>query len=199
MTFGELKQNKSYTIKSEEFGTIKLSRKRQSSGRKGLSDLRWVPYSIDWTEARNIPESELWIKEYNEVVFEPHQINEEIRKAAEPNVFFGGVNEYGVARPNIDGKTGNIHPALQTYGDLDFNSVEIAQLVLVIKDGPKCNKLPEDVPHYDYYENPEKKTGKCLVPKACYYPLIDENDEETVKDDFGYQFLKKIWEEILKN
>ena len=186
MTFGELKENKCYTIKSEEFGTIKLNKKRQSNGKNKLSDLKWVAYRIDWTEAKNVPKP--W-QDFNEVIFSPYQITEDVRECAEHKVFFEHISEKeDDERPHIDGNTGNIHPKRQTYDNL--NSVPIEQLVLCKGSGPKCKKPADsEEPFYTYG-----------VPKAAYYPIINEQDSEIeeIKKSFGYQFLKKIWEEIHK-
>lgn len=201
MTFGELKENKCYTIKSEEFGTIelnicKLNKGEYSSGINNLTDLKWVAYRIDWTKSQNVPEQ--W-RMYNEIIFSPYRIDEKGRQEASQRIVLKRVTMIEDRKHyHIDGNSGNIHPPFQSA--YDFNSAPIQQLVLVIGLGPKCNKLPEDEPHYDYYKNPEKKTGKCRVPKAAYYPIINEQDSEIeeIKKSFGYQFLKKIWEEIHK-
>ncbi|MGN0649289.1 MAG: hypothetical protein ACI4KM_02550 [Oscillospiraceae bacterium] len=204
MTFGELKENKSYTITSEMFGTIELNicqfKGEYSSGINNLTDLKWISYSIDWTKSQNIPEH--WRK-YNKVIFSPYRIGEKGRQEASQRIVLERVSMIKDREHyHIDGKSGNIHPPFQE--SYEFNSAEIKQLVLCKPntscDGPRNDELFGITPCELYSWETEKKkiTRTIYIPKACYYPLIDENDEENVKGEFGYQFLKKIWEEIHK-
>lgn len=207
MTFGELKENKCYTIKSEEFGTIelnicKLSKGEYSSGINNLTDLKWVAYRIDWTKSQNVPEQ--W-RMYNEIIFSPYRIEEKGRQEASQRIVLKRVSMIEDREHyHIDGNSGNIHPPFQSA--YDFNSAEIKQLVLCKPNpscsGPRCDELFGSTPCEPYsWETEKKKIKKAIyVPKAAYYPIINEQDSEIeeIKKSFGYQFLKKIWEEIHK-
>lgn len=188
MYFTELK-------KSYEFEEFTLTKgKRISSGKNNLINLKWITYTITWKENDVIPE--MW-KQYDRILFTAYKIDVDIQLDASKRVLKTDVST--AKCPNVDLNSGNIHPDISE--DKITSKPMVMQLVLVSSKnspvGPALIDIPPEIQHREitdklYYNY------SVFVPKACYYPLIDENDAETVKDDFGYQFLKKIWEEIHK-
>lgn len=188
MYFTELK-------KSYEFEEFTLTKgKRISSGKNNLINLKWITYTITWKENDVIPE--MW-KQYDRILFTAYKIDADIQVYASKCILKTAVST--AKCPNVDLNSGNIHPDISE--DKITSKPMVMQLVLVSSKnspvGPALIDIPAEIQHREitdklYYNY------SVFVPKACYYPLIDENDEENVKSEFGYQFLKKIWEEIHK-
>ena len=188
MYFTELK-------KSYEFEEFTLTKgKRMSWGQNNLRNLKWITYTITWKENDVIPE--MW-KQYDRVLFTAYKIGVDIQFEASKRVLKTGVST--AKCPNVDLNSGNIHPDISEHKIT--SKLMVMQLVLVSSKnssvGPALIYNPPEIQHQEITDK-RYYNYSVLVPKACYYPLIDENDEDIVKGEFGYQFLKKIWEEIHK-
>lgn len=181
--------------KSYDFEKFTLTKgKRISCGRNNLSGLKWVTYTITRKENDVIPE--MW-KQFDRILFTAYKINADVQFEASKRALRANVST--AKCPNVDLNSGNTHPDISE--DNKPSKSELMQLVLASSNntiiGPALIDIPQEIqnqeiPNDRYYIYP------VCVPKACYYPLINKNDEEAVKDEFGYLFLKKIWEEIHK-
>ncbi len=163
------------TIEIEGIPPIKLKTSgRLSFGRNTLSDIKWYSYLIEDPAQAGL--------DYDCVAVSFSQITIKILEEAQNNIFLSGVSKGKGA--NIDANSGNIHPDMDTVAS--NSSREIKQLVLCSGKGPLMPKFIETDEYYFY----------SAVHKACYYPPINNKDEEKFKNDFRQVFLKKIWEQL---
>lgn len=147
------------------------------------SDLFW------WRMPLNEP-----IEEYTHIHFMPYAITDE----------FDWTQSDNTIRPNIDKETGNIRPinllSWKEWCEAQEHDFKIRQLVLVNNKnhsyGPKSQ-----VDLYKYYllgEHNESRAKQPVIPKACFYPLINPKDEKEVKHNIKYQTLKEIANALIK-
>lgn len=172
----------------------KSGKTKHRRGIRGLSDIWWFQYRIEM-------QSKL-LGEMDRILIMPFLIDKEIQEEAMKEVINGGVAEEGVKRPHVDFKTGNIHPIITD--NLDYDNSEIKQILLVRGSyNPKTGQNDKhcfpmvvenliDEPCYEYTW--EKK--KIYVSKACYYPLIDNNDSKLLSECNKQKILKEIWGKI---
>ncbi len=168
------------------------SKSNHTRGRNNLKDLEWVVYKF--TDG-NADSSE---NGYTHILFMPYCIIENIRTNASKNLVCKQVST--AERPHIDAKTGNVHPEKLN----PENYTKIEQLILVRVYGENHggpNLKCDDYNEKDYYTyKAEDKNKTAYVHKACYYPLIDENDEnvKNLKNNWRYKLLEEIWEKLHK-
>ncbi len=210
MKFSRLLEQFSVKIESlEKVVTLQLEPSRPSkpwrSGIRNLSDLRWYQYRIldgsDWLNHR-----------FDRVLIMPYRIDSVIYDVAKEVVINGGVASYDAPRPHVDFGTGNIHPDKLPVRDMPEE--EIKQLILTngsfnVKTNqydshcfPKLDEKP-DASCYEYSANcsylqlkGSLPNRRIYVPKACYYPLIDKQDEKELENSYAYQLLKAVWETL---
>ncbi len=166
---------KELSIKIDNEHSLKLTRGyKLSSGRNNLRFIKWYTYKIENKEDFGL--------EYDNIAFSFTRITKDILISAAENIVKDGVSTAPL--PNIDASTGNIHPA-EKDTDTDPNG-KFCQLVLCMGSGPNTPYFTEIDDYYCY-------TG---VHKACYYPLIDKNDEEGFKCDIRQIILKAVWNKL---
>ena len=211
LIFSKLPQQFSVKIESlDRTVTLQLELGRPGkpwrSGIRNLSDLRWYQYRILGGKE--------WLKHsFDRVLVMPYVIDDLVFNEAKEVVINGGVAAYDAPRPHVDFGTGNIHPAKLSVKEMPDE--EIKQLILTSGNfNPKTNqydshcfpKLDEkpDAPYYEYCANcsylqtkAPLSPKKIYVPKACYYPLIDKEDEKELEDSYAYQLLKAVWEKLV--
>lgn len=152
---------------------------RKHSGIGDLADIFWYKYRIVNQERPPVA--------YDCVCMSPFRITKEIREAAKVNIVEHGVSRPGTCRPNIDYRSGNIHPDKEYVKGKD----RVAQLVLCRGLGPNT---PKDVGTDMYlYKNRPRQLG-ARIHKACYFPLIE--DDPQIQSDWRFIFLSKVWEQI---
>lgn len=156
------------------YGRATLTRSRRlCHGRNDLSDIKWYTYTIT---IENHAELDL---AYDCIAVSFAKITEEILKEAAAHICMTGVST--AEQPNIDARTGNIHPKADKEPDR-----EVQQLVLCNQSGPLCAHFLETDDCYCY----------TAVHKACYYPLINPKDKEYVGNDARYRLLEAVWEAL---
>ena len=155
--------------------------KKIHRGRNNLSDIIWYKYKIVNKEKDIF---------YDSVCLCFFKITEEVRIEAAKRIISKGVSKEETERPHIDYKTGNIHPN-KKYVE-EQNNGKIKQLVLCNGLGPGALKKQINDNFYVYKNTPRQFGIK--IHKACYYPLIDDN--QNLKNDWRYKFLENIWKNI---
>lgn len=171
----DILQSKKYTVKlGDKDIVLKKSRGRNPLNGKGnLEDIEWFTYDI-------VGDIGLFDK-YNKVAFMKLRITADMLRS----FILANKDVTKIPRVNVDAKTGNIHPPKKD----DIKPDEVNQLVLFKGSGPLTLQFMETDEYYIY----------SAVHKACYYPMLDENDEERFKNDNRYRFLKAVWEQIVEN
>lgn len=156
-------------------GGIKLElSNNMTHGVNELTDITWYKYKIkNPFEVNGV--------EYHYIHMMFFSINENIRKEAEKYIIEKNVSK--AKRPHIDSNSGNIHPTKEYVVNATQQNL-ISQLVLCIKRDKGSNG-----------PSPEKSEYKYDNVKACYYPLI-ENNENELKNDDRYKLLKELWDKI---
>lgn len=158
-----------------ELKTDRNEKPRIFWGRNNLSKIRWYVYEI--TNA-----SELKML-YNQIVLSPCRIvqGKELDNAKK-NILTKEISR--CEDSNIDAITGNIH----ILNEMKDGYSEIKQLVLCNNDGPQIQGYSEDDENI-YYN---------YVHKACYYPLIKDNDKKNDKltSNWRYKLLSNLWEKL---
>ena len=150
---------------------------RISCGRNELSDIKWYVYKTDEKDLGCFPNG------YDGVAAMYTKITEDIlNKIKNDNILNTGVSR--ATRINVDMNTGNIHPPKENVQDSGYG--EIKQLVLFRGRGPLA---PQFINTKDYYVY-------SAVHKACYYPLISNNDEDKYINDERHKFLEKVWKSL---
>lgn len=142
---------------------------RLISGRNNLSYIKWYNYSIINHKELNL--------DYDCISLSFLRITrDELKKAAE-NIMLSGVSTADT--PNIDAFTGNIHASGES-----LKTEKIQQLVLCSSKGPLLPRFFESDEYYYY----------TAVHKACYYPLIDDNNY--FENDIRHILLKRLWNKL---
>ena len=145
-------------------------------GKGNLEDIEWFTYDI-------VGDIGLFDK-YNKVAFMKLRITADMLKSfILANKYVTKISQ--IPRVNVDAKTGNIHPPKKD--DIKFDKVR--QLVLFNGSGPLT---PQFIKNNDYYIY-------SAVHKACYYPLINEDDKKNKKrlmNDNRYKFLEAVWKAL---
>lgn len=163
-------------------------------GIRGLSDIWWYQYRIE-------SERSLWWN-YDRVLITPFFIDAKIQHDAEKEVLDGGVSDPKAKRPHVDFNTGNIHPVVSKK--FQYYESEVGQLVLVRgtfnsktgKNDKHCFPIVKEKPAEGLYYEYQCGERKRYVPRACYYPLIDEKDKNELTDCMGHILLERIWDTI---
>ena len=156
--------------------------KHEHKGIGNLKDISWYEYKIVNSDALNI--------NYDNIAVSSFAITKEIRKLAAKNIIEERVSYKETIRPHIDYKTGNVHPS-EEYIKKN-NDEKVRQLVLCRGLGPKTPEINKDKNIYFYQNNPGQSA--CRIHKACYYPLIEE--DESLKENWRYKLLAEIWSNI---
>lgn len=159
---------------------LEMTKYRIHRGRNELSDIFWYQYKIVNNEEHGIM--------YDNICLSLFKITEEVRNKAEGKIIQERVSQ--AERPNIDYKTGNIHPC--KYYVKCQNNGKIQQLVLCKKRGPRTPEKQVDDNFYVYPSDSGRSGAK--IHKACYYPMIE--DDPNLHNDCRYRLLKEVWNEI---
>ena len=147
-------------------------------GINGLKNIVWYEYKIVNHKEKGLV--------YNNICLSPFKITEEIRSLAAKNIIEKNISSQDTPLPNIDYRSGNIHPSREFIERLNFEKV--LQLVLCNGLGPNTpNENEEDA--YIYKNSPLQKGAK--VHKACYFPLIE--DDQNLYEDWRYKLLQEVW------
>ena len=173
-------------IKSKTiFDNLELDDKRH--GGDGCTE------NIIWNRL-NIKDIDIKEKGYGYINLMHFYIDNKNQKEASLNPMLSGTQ----SNPNvhIDFKSGNIHPG---YDYVKKNSnKKIRQIVLCQNSnsdpGPRLdndNDEFKEETHYVY----KRPRSIMHVHKACYYPLID--DDETLKQNWRYKYLKTIYDKLV--
>lgn len=167
-----LKLEKKYTVEYDNKIIVLKKIGNLRPGKNELKDIKWYVYSIPGN-------LELFDNKYDKVAFMFSKVNADILKRLIP--MKEGISKF--PWENADANTGNIHPPKEDYK-------KIRQLVLFKGSGPLTLQFMETDEYYIY----------SAVHKACYYPLINEDDNEEnmkkLKDDNRYKFLEAVWKAL---
>ena len=175
-----LKLEKEYTVEYDnKIIVLKKSKgKNPLNGYGGLKDIKWYKFDIEWCTNKIEEKIDLG-GDYDKVAFMFSKVSADILKRLIP--MKEGISKF--PWENADANTGNIHPPKEDYK-------KIRQLVLFKGSGPLTLQFMETDEYYIY----------SAVHKACYYPLINENDNEEnmkkLKDDNRYKFLEAVWKAL---
>lgn len=189
----------------EEQTGFKLSNLVQGTQSKNgnhstIANIKWFKLKITDEELLNnhsyvnllffkIEESEIKEAIKNNAIFKK---NEKVNGLSKHKIINGidyKMSSYKYA--HIDGDSGNIHPGESIVGS--FKLDKIRQIVLCSKingdAGPKCTCN-------DYNDKESYIFDDFHIHKACFYPLINNEDEDVLKNDKRYLYLKNIWDTI---
>jgi len=121
-------------------------------------------------------------EEYTHVIFTPYKIDKKIREVAIKNT--------KPDRPDYDSKTGNTHPDI--FDSIVWSNRPVIRQIILVHIMPSRQYGPKfvqmiclGIDHVDVFE---------IVPKICYYPLVDETDNEKYVMTEAYSRLKEIWD-----
>lgn len=178
--------------------TIKIDTNKElklflTNGRNGkihtgigeLSDIEWYEYKITNSEEIGLP--------YDNIALSLFAVDDATRKKAAETIVKEKITSKDTKRPNIDYNTGNIHLDITWLNDNPNKTIK--QLVLCKGPGPKTTNEGNDHNFY-CYKNTKREKG-CYVHKACYYPLIEEDN--ALHNDWRYKLLESLWKELSKN
>ena len=169
---------KNLDIKIDNERCIKLTRSnRLSTGRNDLSFIQWYTYKIDNKDELGL--------DYDCIAVSFARITQDILNQARERIIQIGVST--AQTPNIDANTGNIHPSPKEVSKAPDRKVQ--QLVLCNGSSPLTSNFLETDEYYFY----------TCVHKACYYPLIDDKDNERFKNDERTIILKAVWNALHNN
>ena len=169
---------KDLDIKIDNERYIRLTRScKLISGRNELGFIKWYTYQIDNKDELGLV--------YDCIAVSFARITPDLLKKAKERIIQTGVSK--AQTPNIDANTGNIHPTSKEV--IPPPEGKVQQLVLCNGRGPLTSNFFETDDCYCY----------TCVHKACYYPLIDEKDEERFKNDERTVILKAVWNALHNN
>ncbi|MBR6337017.1 MAG: hypothetical protein IKR76_04725, partial [Ruminococcus sp.] len=160
-----------------EYGGINITLTKSGEWHRGankLSDIQWFLYEMKIQGL--IPH----INEYDRIGFMFTPITKE--NFTDSMLVMINVSKENAVYRNIDLNTGNVHPSKEDVEVAGYD--EIKQLVLFNGNGPLTMQLVENDEYYIY----------SAVHKACYYPLIEDNDD--LKNNIRYKFLRTVGEVI---
>lgn len=149
-------------------------------GKRALKDLCWYEYKIISNDDSI---------QYDNIALSPYLIDEDILELARENISKNKVTDPNASRPNIDYKTGNIHPEKI---NISSDNIEIKQFVLCKGLGP-ITAIEEGSDDYYLYKTTNRQKGK-RVHKACYYPMISE--DKSLENNWRQQLLSELYAKL---
>lgn len=95
-------------------------------------------------------------------------------------------------RPDIDIGTGNTHVERADGSDNSWRNEETIQQIVLVSKNSYANQYG---PIFCIGEWGSLGKMDCIgiVPKTCYFPLINPEDEKSVSGEPEYIELSKIW------
>ena len=154
-------------------------------GKNNLNHIKWFEYKLELPQELKGPIAVL--ENYDNIALNYFKITPKCKQDAEKKCLRQGVSTSET--PNIDMRTGNIHPTKEYIRN--FKEDKIRQMVLCNGDGPKLNSSLKDI-ETNLYSNIIDEG--IYVNKASYFPIIEDLNGVCII----HNFMKTVWSELKK-